>query len=1180
MNLLQPFIRAVREYPSVIEKFEAVNGQRRRLTADSSRRSLIGGLCDGAEAAFLAAFIADTKALRTVPALIIVPDEKTAAKLSDTLAEYSVGTVICPSRDFVFYNVVSSREYDTARLLALSSVIENSKDAVICTPDAAMQFTMPREVLDRSLYHIGAGERISVGELSEILVSCGYARVDTVDGRGQFAVRGGIFDVFSPAADHPVRLEFFGDEIDSVSYFDVISQRRREKADEVVIVPAREVFVRDTDRERIEEVISRLIAKASPEIKKTLEHELETVRNGFELYNADKYVSVLYDRSCLLDYYGKEDIFPVVCIGENGINDRIRSSEFTMLENVGQMVSAGLIAGEYAEYSASRDDFERFLDDRGAFRLDPLGFSQSGEAFAFRTRAVPNYGGNPDLLREDILAFRRAGMRIAISVDNPIAMKNVREMLAENGVASVLCENGNADRPGLFAAGTPVVFISSLTEGFELTAAKFVFLSLSKPPVTGGRRGGARLAGKTKVKQSSKEKIMSYADLTPGDYVVHSVHGIGIYEGIENFKNYAGIRRDHIKLRYAGNDVIYLPCENIDNISKYIGAHSDDGTLKLSSIGGAEWNRTKTRVKAAAKDMAKELIALYAARLKRKGFAFPADDDYQRQFESVFEYEETEAQLQAADEIKRDMEKPVPMDRLLCGDVGFGKTEVALRAAFKAVEAGKQVAVLVPTTILCMQHYLTITARMRDFPVKTAQLSRFANTKEQEATLRSLKRGETDIVVGTHRLLSDDVCFRDLGLLIIDEEQRFGVAHKEKLKKLATDVDVLTLTATPIPRTLNMAMSEIRDMSILDEAPNDRQPVQTYVLEYDEVILFDAVRRELARGGQVFWLHNNIESINTRAARIASEFPDASVAVAHGQMDKGELSDVWQGLVDGRTDILVCTTIIETGVDVPNANTLIIERADRMGLSQLHQIRGRTGRSARKAYAYFTYPSGKALTEIAEKRLTAIRDYTEFGSGFRIALRDLELRGAGDVLGAKQHGHIESVGYDMYIKILNEAVLEETGKTEEPKTECTVDVKIDSYLPREYISTDADRVDIYKKIAAIENESDLDDVAAELLDRFGDLPPSVETLMNVSLCRALGSAAGITRIEERDGYVYIYPEKFDAETVIRFASEQGNIVIMPSKTPTLRCRPPKNGPVLGYISDLLTKYIQLKDEKV
>ncbi len=1177
MKVLQPFVRSLREYRSVIEKFEAVNGLRQRFAADLSRRSTVNGLCDGAETAFLAAFLEDIRKVKTAPALIVVPDEKAARRLFDTLSEYSIDCLVCPSRDFVFYNVVSSREYDTARIMALSAVIENSKDAIICTPDAAMQYTMPRDVLDRSLFHVGAGEPMSVAELSEILVSDGYVRVDTVDGRGQYAVRGGIFDIFSPAMESPVRLEFFGDEVDSVFSFDIISQRRREKADEAVIVPAREVVVREGDRPALESTIEELIEKAPADSKKTLQHELETVKNGFELHNADKYISVLYEKQSLFDYY-KNGVFAVFCIGENGISDRIKSAEFTLFENVGQLITNSLISGRDAEYSASRADFEAFLEKRGAFRLESLGYVKEGEAFAFRTRAVPNYGGNPELLRDDVLAFRRAGMRIAVSVDNVIAMNNVKELLAENGIPSVVCDGDIS--PSTFAPGTPVVFISSLTEGFELTAAKFVFLSLSKPPVSGGRRGVARLSGKVKVKQSSKEKIMSYADLTPGDYVVHSVHGIGVYEGIENFKNYAGIRRDHIKLRYAGDDIIYLPCENIENISKYIGAHADDGTLKLSSIGGSEWNRTKSRVKAAAKDMAKELIELYAARLRRRGFAFPPDDDYQRQFESVFEYEETEAQLQAADEIKKDMERPVPMDRLLCGDVGFGKTEVALRAAFKAVESGKQVAVLVPTTILCMQHYLTISARMRDFPVKVAQLSRFSNTKEQAATLRALRRGETDIVVGTHRLLSDDVAFRDLGLLIIDEEQRFGVAHKEKLKRLATDVDVLTLTATPIPRTLNMAMSEIRDMSILDEAPGDRQPVQTYVLEYDEVILFDAVRRELARGGQVFWLHNNTETINTRAARIAQEFPDATVAVGHGQMDKNVLSDVWQGLVDGHTDILVCTTIIETGVDVPNANTLIIERADRMGLSQLHQIRGRTGRSARKAYAYFTYPSGKALTEIAEKRLTAIRDYTEFGSGFKIALRDLELRGAGDVLGAKQHGHIESVGYDMYIKILNEAVLEETGKTVEPKTECTVDIKRDSYLPRDYISSDAHRVDIYKKIAAIENAEDLDDVAAELLDRYGDLPPSVETLMRISLCRALGSAADISRIEERDGSVFIYPEKFDAETVIRFASEQGNIVIMPSKTPTLRCRPPKNVPLLGYLEELLTKYIQLKEEKL
>ena len=578
--------------------------------------------------------------------------------------------------------------------------------------------------------------------------------------------------------------------------------------------------------------------------------------------------------------------------------------------------------------------------------------------------------------------------------------------------------------------------------------------------------------------------------------------------------------------------------------------------------------------------MAKELIALYAERLRRPGFAFSPDDEVQREFESTFPYEETDGQLIAVNDIKSDMEKSIPMDRLLCGDVGFGKTEVALRAAFKAVMDSKQVAILVPTTILAMQHYNTIVSRMRGFPIKVSYLSRFKNAGEQDATVRAVRRGDVDIIVGTHRLLSSDIQFKDLGLVIIDEEQRFGVAHKEKLKQLSKNVDVLTLTATPIPRTLNMAMTSIRDMSVLDEAPGDRLPVQTYVLEHDDVVIFEAIRRELHRGGQIFYLYNKVETIREKTARIQARFPDAVVRFAHGKMDKTELSEIWQDLVDGAIDILVCTTIIETGVDVPNANTLIIENADRMGLSQLHQIRGRVGRSTRRAYAYFTYPTGKVLTEISSKRLQALRDFTEFGSGFKIALRDLEIRGAGDVLGSRQHGHMESVGYDMYLKILNDAVLEEKGITPKVKTECVINIGRDSYIPETYIPSAAQRIDIYKKIASIENEADVDDIADELLDRYGDLPMSVETLLSISLIRARACECGFIQIDQKQNDVLIYPGALDIAAWSALVAEYpGRILIKPSEKTHILCRGMRKEPIFSFIGDLLKKYIQIKSKK-
>ncbi len=646
---------------------------------------------------------------------------------------------------------------------------------------------------------------------------------------------------------------------------------------------------------------------------------------------------------------------------------------------------------------------------------------------------------------------------------------------------------------------------------------------------------------------------MPYADLRVGDYVVHAVHGIGVFEGIEQIRT-DGAYRDYITIRYAGTDSLFLPADRLEMISKYIGAKSKDGTVKLSRLGGSEWQRAKTRAKESAKNIAKELIQLYAERQRREGFAFPPDSDMERDFAAEFEFEETDSQLLAISEIEGDMERPVPMDRLLCGDVGYGKTEVALRAAFKAIVGGKQAAILVPTTILAMQHYQTAISRMRSFPVDIEMLSRLRTPKEQERIKRRLARGEIDLIIGTHSLLSKNIAFKDLGLLIVDEEQRFGVAQKEKLKTLATDVDVLTLTATPIPRTLNMAMSGIRDMSVLDEAPSDRHPVQTYVLEYDEVVIGDAVRKELARGGQVLYLYNNTETIYRPAAKLQALFPEARVTVAHGKMDKEELEDIWQSLVRGEIDILVCTTIVETGVDLPNANTLIIENADRMGLSQLHQLRGRVGRSGRHAYAYFTYRRGKGLTEIAQKRLKAIREFAEFGAGFKIALRDLEIRGAGNLLGAEQHGHIDSIGYDLYVKILNEAILEEKGIVTPPPFESQIELALDAYIPESYIATSAERMEMYKKISLISVREDASDVLDELFDRYGDVPRATERLLWVAYARAVLSRARISKVECRDG-------------TLRFLSEHLALDVWSevfSRHPSLRFAGGAKGPTVTY----------------
>ncbi|MBQ8416033.1 MAG: transcription-repair coupling factor, partial [Clostridia bacterium] len=672
--------------------------------------------------------------------------------------------------------------------------------------------------------------------------------------------------------------------------------------------------------------------------------------------------------------------------------------------------------------------------------------------------------------------------------------------------------------------------------------------------------------------------ILSYAELEKGDYVVHETYGIGQYTGIETL-TCEGITRDYIGIQYVGSDKLFVPTEQLEKVSKYIGAHSDDGLVKLSKMGGEAWKKSKARAGSAVKDMAKDLIRLYAERLRRPGHAFPSDDSYQKAFEEAFAYEETESQLSAADEIKSDMMKATPMDRLLCGDVGYGKTEVALRAAYKAVLGGKQVAILVPTTLLALQHYQTIVSRMRSLAVNVDMISRFRTAKQQSQTLRRLARGEVDIVVGTHRLLSKDIKFHDLGLVIIDEEQRFGVAQKEKLKEISAGVDVLSLSATPIPRTLNMAMGGIRDISILDDAPGDRLPVQTYVLEKDGLIVEEAIRRELRRGGQVFYLYNNVENINTVAAQLSREIPEARITVAHGKMDKEELERIWERMLSGEIDILVCTTIIETGVDIPNANTLIVENAHRLGLSQLHQIRGRIGRSSRRAYAYFTYPAFKAIPEIAQKRLEAIREYAEFGAGFKIALRDMEIRGAGNILGSQQHGHLDAIGYDLYIKLLNRAVLEEKGEAPPEEVECIVNLKYDAHLPEKYVPYPAQRMALYKKIALISNMEDMEDITDELVDRFGEPPVAVQNLLLIALIHNEAVKCGFTSVNQDATGIHIHPQRLDFDVWSELSARfPGRLRMIMSGEGHVCLRPQKEDDPLPFVYNLFQNYIMIRNE--
>ena len=1128
----------------------------------------VTGMCEGVRSALTLMLSLRSKH----PTLLLAQDEKTANRICDLAMNLGLDAIFYPRRDFMFYQMTASHEFEYERLSVLCSIQSGYSGLIVTTADAALQYTCPPEKLKNSFRTLKPGDVYEITELALFLASSGYARTEQIDAPGQFSLRGGILDVYPVSEQYPVRIEFFGDELDSISSFDIMTQRRFEELDSVTLTPALEVLIDPTTRDLLtDHIIGRLAKSKDPQQTQTLRSEIEELQSGRFLRSADKYISFIYpERNCLLDYFPKESQY--IIYEQNAQSERIESYEWRMDEDIKGLLAQGL-DGDIADFGLRGDFIEDYISEHAGVICDTFLTGSKGRRtaglFNFTSKQTPSYADKPDLLFEDVVTYLRGGFRAVILAENDMAAKQIVSYLDEKGIDAIT--------RGEPVFGHPLVISGVNFPGFELPASNTVILSAYLSGA--GMSGSVRKVKRKHRKVAKGERIASFTDLAIGDLVVHENHGIGQYLGIQSL-TLEGARRDFVKIKYAGKDMLYLPCDQLDSITKYIGADAQDGIVKLSKMGGSEWVKAKAKAKHAATDMAKDLIKLYAERMKRPGIAFEKDDEMQRAFESEFEYDETDSQLRASQDIKSDMERPVPMDRLLCGDVGFGKTEVALRAAFKAVCSSKQVAVLVPTTILAMQHFRTFTARMRGFPVKVDMLSRFRTPKQQKQTTEGIKRGDVDIVIGTHRMVSKDVEFRRLGLVIVDEEQRFGVAQKEKLKQLATDADVLTLTATPIPRTLNMALSGIRDMSVLEEAPGERLPVQTYVLEYDDNIIKNAINSELRRGGQVFYLYNKVETINKIADKVAKFAPDARIAVAHGQMDKEDLSDIWKNVITGDIDILISTTIIETGVDIPNANTLIIENADHMGLSQLHQIRGRIGRSARRAYAYFTYPKGRVLNEISEKRLSAIRDYTEFGSGFRIAMRDLEIRGAGNLLGGEQHGHIESVGYDLYMKILEQAIKEEKGDpAPPPKPECNIDVRFNAFLPESYVSGSVQRIDAYRRIAAIETDADLDDVADELRDRYGEPPKSVNTLLSISLMRSLGSSAGITKITHNGHSLLFYPEKLEYEIWCALAAKKhGKLLINVSSRPyvTLRMNDPNLLPTEACV--LLTEYIQMLEE--
>ncbi len=1071
------------------------------------------------------------------PLCIVTAGEAEATRFAGDLAAFGIKTGVFPARDFMLRPIESSaHEYEYRRLAVLGGLVSGRLSAICVPAEALLQYTVPQAEFCANTLTLKPAMEYSRDGLIARLYAAGYIRRHQVDGAGQFSVRGDLVDVYPPDLPQPARIEYWGDEIDSISAFDLLTQRRIEGENamkKLHISPAREVLFGDT-AQTAAALRAFLDAgkkgKAKTALAKAMEGDFASLDSGIMPEAMDKYLGVRYPSpATVLDYFKN----PILVLDEvNNIRDAQKATQFRRNAELESLLEEGVLAPALCTLYLTMDDLmqqasahssllcENFVRSMPDVRLKELVDSPA--------HTLPNWGGTVDALGEDLDPLIAQGYAVTLLAGTPKgAAALARDLMARHYLVST-------SHDVVPKAGVVQVLAGHSSGSCAIPFAKCALITSRRHALDGQETARKR--------KKDKNALSSLSDIKAGDYVVHHAHGIGLYAGIERL-SVENTQKDYLKIQYAGSDTLYVPVTQLDLLSRYT-APGDADNLKLAKLGGTEWQKTRGRVKKATEEMAKELVALYARRQKAEGYAFMPDGDWQRDFETRFEYDETDDQLSSTAEIKHDMEQPTPMDRLLCGDVGVGKTEVALRAAFKAIMGGKQVALLAPTTLLAWQHYNNILSRMQAFPVKAGLLSRFRTAKQQKETLNGLRRGEVDIVIGTHRLLSKDVAFNDLGLVIIDEEQRFGVKHKERLKENFIGVDMLTLSATPIPRTLNMAMSGIRDMSTIEQPPFERQPVETYVLEYNQTILAEAIKKELARGGQCYYLHNRVGNIEQTAAKVAAMVPGARVGVAHGKMTETELSSVWQKLLDAEIDVLVCTTLIETGVDVRNCNTLIIEDADRMGLSQLYQIRGRVGRSGRKAYAYFTFHRGKVLTDVAAKRLSAIREFTSFGSGFRIAMRDLQIRGAGNLLGHSQHGHMEAVGYELYIKMLNEAIAIAKGEPiKRDKSGCLIDLQVNAFIPERYIEDAAARIEAYKRIAAVQTPEDGADVLDELIDRYGNPPAVVADLVSISLLRVMAAEAGVYKVSQKQKTITLNLETLTLAAIQKLLEVFGGRVI-------------------------------------
>ena len=1086
------------------------------------------------------------------PVVVVCGDEGEGERIAHDLAALSGCPVpILTPRSFTFHNVSSvSRQWEHRRLTLMHQMTHGGTPFLVATVEALLQRTIPQDVLRRCCKRLKLGDAWDLNQLAEQLSSSGYTRCEQVEGVGQFALRGGILDVYSPGMEQPARVEFFGDEIDAMGYFDPNTQRRTENISDILLLPAAEVLpqMAPGGLPGLSGKISKLAAKAlsngHKELAATLEQDAEAIAQGRTFPALDRYLTLIYPQEATAAGYISQNAC-IVFSECARIADRAKTYQWQMEEDTKILLEQGELDGSCAHLSLTFPHLCTRLEDWACVYLDSFGtsgFPSPPKALLSLTaKQIASFGGSLEAAVQDLAHYQKSGFSSLVLVSSEQRALDLQTLLREQKVKSAV----QFQLEGLPQPGEIAITIGGLSNGLEYPSIQLAVLTEGDKKTVQRRR--------PKKDSTNRQKLKSYADLTPGDLVVHEHHGVGRFAGMVKMP-IDGVEQDYVKISYAGTDVLYVPATQLDLVSKYIGGGENAAeTKKLNRLGGVEWEKAKSKAKRAVQDLAKGLIQLDAQRQRQPGYAFAPDTQWQHEFEDQFEYTETDDQLRCIQEIKTDMERAIPMDRLLCGDVGYGKTEVAFRAMMKCVMDGKQTAILVPTTVLARQHYLTALRRFAKYPVNIDVVSRFRTPAQMKETLHKVETGEIDILVGTHRLFNKDVRFKDLGLLVVDEEQRFGVQHKEKLKEQFKQVDVLTLSATPIPRTLNMALSGIRDMSTLEEPPSNRQPVQTYVLEHDWSVLGDAMRRELERGGQVYYLHNRVDTIDRTAARLQLLLgEDAVIGVAHGRMTQEAIDDVMSQMTDGEINILVCTTIIETGIDLPNANTLIIEDTDYLGLAQLHQIRGRVGRSNRRAFAYLTYRKGKALTEVATKRLEAIREFAEFGSGFKIAMRDLEIRGAGNVLGPEQSGFMLSVGYDMYLKLLEEAVLQEQGQPIPTRTECAATLSVAASIPDRYVPSPEQRMDLYRRIAAIREETEADELIDELIDRFGEPPRQVNNLISVALLRATAALCRIGDIAQKGNRLVFTLEEFQLEPFSALCGQkdyENRLLLIPGDTP-------------------------------